>query len=159
MRTVPFLIFGLAVAVAVGAAGCGSGGPAVTVHPVNGQVLYAGKPAKGVRVFFMPTSAPGVPDIPANPRGVTDAEGRFKLTTFTPEDGAAEGGYQVLLFWPPEVKDHEEEANTDRLMGWYDAAHSKLTAQLKAGSNSVPPFNLPALSNPPSASEGIPGRN
>jgi len=140
------------------ALGCGQSAP-VTVHPVQGQVNYGGQPAEGVHVYFFPTSAPGVGQIPAHPHGVTKADGRFNLTTFKAGDGAAEGGYMVILLWPPATKPNEEECNEDRLLGWYDAAHTKLSAQVKAGENTIPPFDLPIQTAPPEASRGVPGRN
>src|SRR6478736_1752146 len=79
-----------------GLAGCGATGP-VRCHPVSGQVTYDGKPAAGVRVYLMPTSAPMVPVIPANPHAVTGPDGRFKLSTYADGDGAPEGGYQVVM--------------------------------------------------------------
>lgn len=143
------------------AAGCGETKAPVPVHRVSGKVLYAGKPAAGVRVYFYPTSAPSVPDIPANPRGVTGPDGAFTLSTYGDGDGAPEGGYQVVLLWPPDRKDDEEgeRAGSDRLLGWYDVAHSKLTAEVKPGANDLPAFNLPAATRPPEALEGVPGRN
>jgi hypothetical protein len=140
-------------------AGCDSGAGKVAVHPVRGQVLYDGRPAAGVQVYFLPTSAPGVPEVPANPHGVTGADGRFALGTFADGDGAAAGGYQVVLHWPPEPKYEDEETKEDRLMGWYTAARSKLTAEVKAGDNDLRPFNLPVRKGPPGQSEGVPGRN
>lgn len=148
----------LAAALVVGfLAGCGSPGP-VPTHPVSGQVIYAGKPAAGVQVFLNPTSAPMVPDIPSNPRGVTGADGRFALGTYSAEDGAPEGGYQVILLWPQKESPEDEEA-TDRLLGWYDGVRSQLTARVAAGNNTLPTINLPAITRPPEASAGIPGRN
>jgi hypothetical protein len=153
MRTLCPLLPALALAAA---AGCGRGDSPVAVHPVSGQVRYAGEPAAGVQVFFYPTSAPTVPDIPMNPRAVTGPDGRFTLTTYADGDGAAAGGYQVILLWPPAKGG---ESDTDRLLGWYDVAHSKLTAQVQAGENKLPPFELPAVNGPPARSEGVPGRN
>jgi hypothetical protein len=140
-------------------AGCaGSGGP-VVLHPVKGKVLYAGKPAAGVRVFFYPTTSPLPPEVPANPHGVTGPDGSFTLTSIVKDDGAMEGGYQVILFWPPDVKEGEEATDQDRLLNWYDAKHSQLTADIKAGPNELPAFDLPAKSKPAGESEGVPGRN
>jgi hypothetical protein len=136
--------------------GCGAETP-VQSHPVSGQVFYAGKPAAGVRVYFVPVSAPMMPDIPSNPRAVTDSEGRFKLSTFGNGDGAPEGGYQVVLLWLDEASN--EEATPDRLLGWYDASRSMLSATIKAGNNELPAYKLPAVTGPPGQSEGIPGRN
>jgi hypothetical protein len=121
-------------------------------------VKYGGQPAAGVKVYFFPTSAAQVPEIPMNPHGVTGADGKFTLTTFTEGDGASEGGYLIVLNWPPATKSNEE-ATTDQLLGWYDAAHSKLTAHVKTGDNLIPPIELPARSTPPQASQGVPGRN
>lgn len=145
----------LTLACAVG--GCGAKLP-VRTYPVSGQVLYGGKPAAGVQVFLLPTSAPTVPDIPSNPRGLTGADGRFTLGTFTAEDGAAPGGYQVILLWPPETTEGEE-ATTDRLLGWYSAVHSQLTTDIKPEENRLPVFNLPVVTRPPDAVQGVPGRN
>lgn len=149
-----------ALALLVMATGCGSVGP-VRCHPVGGQVLYDGKPAAGVRVYLMPTSAPVVPQIPANPHGLTGADGRFKLGTYGEADGAPEGGYQLLLVWtkPSDESANVEEEGTDQLMGWYDAAHSKLTFNVKEGNNEIPVIRIKAISRPPQAAQGVPGRN
>jgi hypothetical protein len=143
----------------IAALGCESQPERVAVHPVSGQVTYAGKPAAGVKVFFYPTSGPTIPVIPSNPHGVTGPDGKFTLSTYGDGDGAPEGTYQVILFWPPEAGEDEEEADTDRLLGWYAVSQSKLTADVKPGANDLPPFQLPATSRPAGVSEGIPGRN
>jgi hypothetical protein len=140
-------------------AGCDSPPAPVTTNPVTGKVLYDGKPAAGVKVFLFPTSAPMIPQIPANPHGVTGPDGTFTVSTFKDGDGAAEGGYQVILLWPPEAKEGEEASEEDRLLGWYTAVNSKLTVHIKAGENNLPPFNLPFQKYPPPESKGIPGRN
>ncbi|HVK17040.1 MAG TPA: hypothetical protein VM533_08825 [Fimbriiglobus sp.] len=152
MRTVLSL---LPVAVLV-VCGCESEPGPVPVYPVSGQVLYAGKPAAGVHVYF--NAAGGTPT-PVNPHAVTGPDGKFTLSTYADGDGAPEGSYQVLMTWPPEVPEGAEPPDTDRLQGWYGMAHSKLTAQVKAGENTLPPFQLPAVSRPAGEIEGIPGRN
>jgi hypothetical protein len=144
---------------AAAAAGCGKTDEAVAVHPVRGQVLYDGKPAAGVKVYFVPTSAPTLPRIPANPRGVTGPDGAFELSTFGDRDGAAEGGYQVVLLWTAPPAEGEEASDSDKLLGWYGPVHSKLTAEVKAGSNTLSPFKLPAVTKPPGEVQGIPGKN
>lgn len=163
MRRILGLWLGLSL---VSVAGCGEPGPdmgPVPVYPVSGAVVYNGSPAEGVDVYLLPTSAPMVPQIPHNPSGKTDAAGKFSLSTYAENDGAAEGGYQVVLRWkPPAVKgeiENLEEADTDKLLGWYDAANSKLTAQIVPGDNRLPAFKLPAVTAPPAPSQGVPGRN
>jgi len=148
---------GLLVVVAV--AGCGGSEAPVTVHPVRGQVFYDGKPAAGVRVYFVPTSAPTVPRVPTNPHGVTAADGTYELSTFGTNDGAAEGGYQVVLNWPEPAPEGDERSNTDKLLGWYGPVHSKLTAQVAPGANTIPPFKLTGVSKPPGEVQGVPGKN
>jgi 5-hydroxyisourate hydrolase-like protein (transthyretin family) len=145
-------------------AGCSSSskdGPLV-VHPVTGKVNYDGKPAEGVEVTLIPTDAPMVPRIPRNPRGVTGPDGRFSISTFAEGDGAAEGGYQVVLSWPPAKgtsSESEEAQDADRLLGWYDAMHSTLSVRVKSGTNEIPTINAVRQSQPPPPSPGIPGRN
>ena len=90
MRTVLSL---LPVAVLV-VCGCESEPGPVPVYPVSGQVLYAGKPAAGVHVYF--NAAGGTPT-PVNPHAVTGPDGKFTLSTYADEDGAPEGSYQVLM--------------------------------------------------------------
>jgi hypothetical protein len=144
------------------AAGCGdsNGGP-VVAHPVSGKVVYDGKPAAGVLVTFIPTDAPGIPRIPRNPHAVTAADGTFALTTFKEGDGAAEGGYQVVLSWPisPDMEGPDEARDADRLLGWYDPLHSTVNFRVKAGTNEVPTFNIPKITQHPPVSQGVPGRN
>lgn len=157
----------LAAALGVGvllSAGC-SNTPAegpVVPQPVTGKVVYDGKPAEGVIVALMPTDAPAPPRIPGNPRGKTAADGTFSITTFQENDGAAEGGYIVILNWPkppPADGTVTSEEDGDQLLGWYDAVHSKYQVRVKAGANPLPTFNLPKKTSPPQPSAGIPGRN
>jgi hypothetical protein len=75
-------------------------------------------------------------------------------------DGAAEGGYQIILLWPKGDTSSEEEGSIpDRFLGWYTVAHTKLTAQIKAGANELPPIKVPTVKGPPGKIKGVPGRN
>jgi hypothetical protein len=139
--------------------GCSSGDHPIVVHPVSGTILYEGKPAVGVQVFLFPTSAPARPEIPRNPSGTTVADGQFRIGTFSSQDGAAEGGYQILLVWPPAQRETDENGEADRLYGWYDVKNSKLTVRVKAGDNVLPTIQIPHIKGPPPVSQGIPGRN
>jgi hypothetical protein len=151
-------------------AGCAdpkSGG--LAMNPVTGKVLYDGKPAGGVKVTLVPTDAPMVPKIPQNPHAVTKADGTFAIGTFADADGAAEGGYQLILSWPVDPAEKkpkddkaeasEESIDADRLMGWYDPLHSNINVRVKGGPNEVPTINIPKVTAPPPVSQGVPGRN
>ena len=68
--------------------GCGDGRPPRV--RVTGTVTYRGWPVKGAHVVFTPPNAR-----PAAAR--TDAQGRFTLRTFDPEDGAVLGTHQITI--------------------------------------------------------------
>ncbi|HPP51834.1 MAG TPA: carboxypeptidase-like regulatory domain-containing protein [Thermoguttaceae bacterium] len=68
--------------------GCGPKRPK-TVQ-VTGKVTYKGQPLEGARVMFHTQGGP-----PAT--GTTDKEGRFRLETFSTEDGALIGEHTVII--------------------------------------------------------------
>lgn len=141
-----------------GFAGCG--GPAdirPAVYPVAGTLLVAGVPAGGAQIAFIP--AAGGPC----PVAVTDPDGRFRLTTRTPGDGAPPGEYVVTVLWlnhgvtvdPCECPDPTVH---DRLFGaYFDGAKSTLRATVGPGPNEVTiradpgarGWNLPRLQDAP----------
>ncbi|QDU26002.1 hypothetical protein ETAA8_10740 [Anatilimnocola aggregata] len=69
-------------------AGCDTGPRMI---PVSGVVTLDGKPVKNAAVMFLSTSG-GRPA-----EGITDAEGRYSLTTFKFGDGAVEGQHSVSV--------------------------------------------------------------
>lgn len=155
------------VPAAVLAAGCGRSddvGP-VKVYPVTGQVLCDGKPAAGVEVTFLPSDAPTAPQVPRAPSAVTGADGRFALGTFADADGAAEGGYLVVMRWPKtapapdgDAEGEVDSSEDDRLLGWYDATHSGQTFRVKPGANELT-LKVVRHTQRPGQSQGVPGRN
>lgn len=84
-----WFILGFALAAAV--AGCfGSNRP--PTYPVSGTVTWKGKPVEGARVVFVPQQPGG-----QAAAGITDAQGRYRLTTYVEGDGAPEGEYRVKV--------------------------------------------------------------
>lgn len=69
--------------------GCGSGGGPDTVK-VTGIVTYNGAPVSDASVTFTPEKGR-----PAT--GITDAAGKFSLTTFAKDDGAVPGMHKVTI--------------------------------------------------------------
>lgn len=61
-------------------------------YPVTGIVSFAGKPLPGATVMFNPVAGDGYGSI-----ALTDAAGRYKLTTFKPADGVVPGDYKVAI--------------------------------------------------------------
>ena len=85
--TVGILLLGLAFV-----AGCsGAGADRPDTVPVSGTVVYKGKPVEGATVSFMAEGAPK----PAT--GITDAEGKFQLSTFEFNDGAVVGEHVITV--------------------------------------------------------------
>lgn len=68
--------------------GCGDGRPSRV--PVSGRVMIDGKPLAKAGVRFYPTGG-------RSSAGKTDADGRFVLTCYEPNDGALVGSHQVIV--------------------------------------------------------------
>jgi len=132
----------LLAAAALVCAGCGppAGRTPVPVHPVEGKLLVVDRPATNARLVFYPAGgSPGS----VCPVGVTGPDGRFRLTTYTTDDGAPEGEYVVTVLWPNETFpaddcDVANMATHDRLGGLYlDPAKSELRATVRPGHNTI----------------------
>ena len=119
-------------------AGCKAREEGPPCYPVRGKVLFRGKPAADVDVFFHP--AGDADPRAARPHGKTDAAGEFRLTTRRLDDGAPEGEYLVTFFWAA-AQDVEEPP--DRLQGKYqDPKASRWRVRVKPGDNDLEPFRL-----------------
>ena len=70
--------------------GCGQPGLTGTIA-ASGTVTYQGQPVEGATVVFSPTGEGRAAS------GLTDASGRFELTTLTASDGIMPGKYQVAI--------------------------------------------------------------
>jgi hypothetical protein len=82
----------LSAALMAFAAGCGGGSTDVPeVAPVGGTVTVKGQPRGDLNVIFHPEGG-GRPAM-----GMTDADGRFTLTTYNTGDGAAVGTHHVAI--------------------------------------------------------------
>jgi hypothetical protein len=146
----------VASALAATFTGCGESNG---LHPVYGQVKYRGEPAAGAMVSFYPKS----PDTPQSqiPRAEVEPDGSFRLVSGDLGSGAAPGHYAVLVEWRQgPLRTHRlDTARTagkaaaregkplliadDRLKGrYFDIAHPRLAAEVKVGSNTLPPFEL-----------------
>ena len=86
------------VPVCVAVTGCGGGG----VVPVAGRVtLVGGEPVQGATVVFENREKR------LSGSGRTDADGRFRLTTFKVDDGAPPGVYRISVA-PPSAADSSQ---------------------------------------------------
>lgn len=116
--------------------GCGGDDNRTPTYAVTGKLTDGSKPVAHAQVVFHPEN--GTADTP-KPRGTTDANGEFALTTFDGNDGAPAGRYRVTV----------ERWATPRLSGgpenqlparFADPAKSGLTATVNAGPTELQPF-------------------
>jgi hypothetical protein len=130
------MLCGIALALCLG---CGGEQGAQTV-PVSGVVTYRGKPLADVNVVFMPRSGP-----PAT--GVTDAEGKFELTTLD-QTGAVVGTHQVTVTASqgeidmPLPGQPPAKPKSPIPTKYATAESSGLTAEVKAGEDNQFRFDL-----------------
>ncbi|MHC5538897.1 hypothetical protein ACYOEI_11815 [Singulisphaera rosea] len=122
----------------------------VPVFPVSGQIQFKGKPLSRALVILHPADeakyGSGVP----RPSGRTDEKGQFLLRTFALDDGAPAGSYRVSVSTVPERRSEsglfsnsKAALPTDVLKGRYlDPKKTSLTAEVKEGDNTLPPFDL-----------------
>jgi hypothetical protein len=108
----------------------------LTVYPVSGKLLVKGQPAAGAKIRLDPLDS----SQPAGlcPHAIVDADGGFRLTTYTSADGAPAGTYALTVKWPLPPSARHENDNTDRLKGRYaDPKHPVRQVEIKAGDNDL----------------------
>jgi hypothetical protein len=123
---------------------CGKGISVPSTVPVSGMVKYNGKPLQGIRVTLHAQSETAKPEF--IPTGQTGPDGKFKLSTGAPGNGAPPGTY-VVTFDLPEIASAAStraiETEVDAFGGKYsDPAQSKWTVTIDKGENSLEPFEL-----------------
>jgi hypothetical protein len=118
-------------------AGCSRQPTLVKVHPVQGQVLFEGKPAAGATVVFHPKDR--TQTFPA-PSAKADGQGNFSLTTYSSQDGAPVGEYSVTVELRAVVtKQGELELGPNVLPPQYSCpTTTKVQAHIAEGTNTVP---------------------
>src|SRR5262249_14780327 len=105
------LVAFLAVAFALS---CASRDNRKPVHPVTGQVLWKGKPVVGAQVIFHPVDKENFERERPHAEK-TDADGRFRLSTYLKDDGAPEGEYIVAVVLQPEGPDDGSDQRSKNL--------------------------------------------
>ncbi len=92
----PFAILSIS---ALTTLGCGGGGDRYDTIPVSGVVTCGGKPVANGTVNFTPMAEQGRTEGNRGrvALGMTDKDGRFKLTTYENDDGAIVGKHTVTV--------------------------------------------------------------
>ncbi len=122
--------------------------------PVSGEVFVQGQPASGATVIFYPLNVQE-PASPSNdgrtrpavkqfPSATVGADGSFRLTTTSANDGAPPGEYGVAIVWNESYRDEGELVNgSDKLSGRYaNPQWSGLKAVIQPGQSKLPRFDL-----------------
>jgi hypothetical protein len=135
-----YMLVGLGLAaVLIAVAGCGGSGGLSTVK-VTGTVIHKGKPAQGVMVTFVPEKGR-----PAS--GITDASGRFVLSTLNSGDGAMPGKHAVTLTEsfqdkPPPMPGMGRPLPSRFPPQYGDPKKTPLTREVQAGGKNDFPFDV-----------------
>jgi hypothetical protein len=120
--------------------GCGNGENRTPTYAVSGKLTDGSKPVANAQVVFHPVG--GASDAP-KPRGKTDANGEFKLTTFDGDDGAPAGKYRVSVEQWKTVSADSGPAN-QLPARFADPEKSGLTATVNPGPTELQPFVVKA---------------
>ncbi|WP_146444955.1 hypothetical protein [Botrimarina colliarenosi] len=108
--------------------------------------MLNGRPASGVELIFVPDNPPESDLLVPTPRAVSDAEGRFEVSTYTGGDGAPADGYSVIAIRMsklPEGVDPEAFNSVDELKGKYsEPDKSGLRVQIEPRTNELPDIEL-----------------
>lgn len=124
--------------------GCSEQVDMMPAYPVTGTVTYQGRPMPKAIITFYPVNQ-GL--VQVAPRGISDANGNYHLTTRTQGDGAPPGEYRVTIYWPeepcPANPDDADPLPPDRLKNAYSHAEkSPLVVQVLNEQNNMD-FSFP----------------
>lgn len=113
------------------------------VHPVSGLLTFGGKPIAGAQVTLFPVDT-AIPD-KVRPTAVTEADGRFRLSTFADSDGAPAGDYKVSVIWHPVVQSPGGAVRGGNQLPSKFASPetSGLVAKVEAGGSTLSPIEVP----------------
>lgn len=106
--------------------------------PASGTVLYQSKPVEGATVLFIPV------DHGYAATGRTDANGKFQLRTYEPDDGAAPGKFTVTvkkfeILFPPGGGEIERQLLPEK---YGTGTKSRLSATVSADESNEFRFEL-----------------
>ncbi len=115
--------------------GCG-GGPLKT-YPVEGTVRLDGQPLASGSVVFVSQLRQGEKAYTA--RATIGPQGTYRLTTFTPGDGAVAGPHRVAVLASSRERSPMEGGRVQQVVPWHYASPSTsgLEVQVRPGPNRI----------------------
>ena len=121
------------------ACSCGKTEARRPVFPVQGKVLFDGKPLANAFLVFHPLDDQAAP----RPVAYAEGDGSFVPTTYDSADGAPVGSYAVTVEWrrPPS---NEETLPSENLLParYAKAATTPLKIQIREGENNLETFQV-----------------
>jgi hypothetical protein len=112
-----------------GLAGCGSRGP----YPVKGKLEYEdGQPVKELAGFMVTFSSES---LGKSARGEIQADGSFRLTSNSKNDGAFPGEYKVIVSQPHPEPERAERRGPVVDLVYEDPGKTPLEAKVEAKNN------------------------
>jgi hypothetical protein len=114
----------------------------VAVHPAQGQLCYQGRPLPAAAILLYPVAGKSG-DAP-RPHAICKADGSFVLGTYSDDDGAPAGDYQVTVQWFEKLDATAGDRNARNLLPARYARPdaSGLVVRIGAGANHLPPLHL-----------------
>lgn len=131
---------GLALLASCLAGGCSKKRPGeLPVYPVKGRATHKGQPMSCAVITFYPVNEPVAQA--RKSRAYADRDGYYELTTYELKDGAPEGEYFVIFWWPEKERDPtalETGNEVDRLKHAYtDPNNPKFRFTVKPEPNTI----------------------
>lgn len=126
------------VGLCVGAIGCGRSGQFPTAK-VTGTVTVNGKPVEGAILTFYPEAGKTAKaEAGKAAMGITDAQGKFELSTYRQGDGAVVGKHRVSIVGKEGRAEMGNAATKFTIPTKYHFPHtSGLNQEIKSGDNKV----------------------
>jgi hypothetical protein len=113
------------------------------VFPVKGKLLADGKPLVNANLVFHPTTPLPKDASQFLPRGRTNEEGVFTLTTYYENDGAPAGKYRVSVSWRGNQSNLRNEEEAELMPAAYrNPRITSLRAEVQEGENDLPPLEV-----------------
>jgi hypothetical protein len=113
------------------------------VFPVKGTLILEGKPLANADLVFHPTTPLPKDASQILPRGRTNEDGAFNLTTYYDNDGAPAGKYRVTVSYRGSHQNLRTSDEPELMPSAYRSPReSVLRAEVQEGDNDLPPLEI-----------------
>ncbi len=134
MKNMRFMFVPLILSMFLITLGCSSRDQTKPVYATKGRVHYNDQPLAGATITFYPMNRVMLPK--ERPTAITDAEGKFAISTYGTGDGAPTGYYRVAIV----PAGHTMESPYPLI--YVDPMRSGLKAEVNSASTELSTFEL-----------------